>query len=78
MGWGSWCLATGPDTSPSLTGGSSWATRDRSPLRVRVDAFTGLVERLTFGRPEMVEEFVVLGGGAIIELRLIPPLLAAS
>lgn len=54
----------------------AWELTDRSPLKGRVELFTGLVERLTFGRPEMVEEFVVLDGGAIIELRLIPPLLA--
>ncbi|QGN56180.1 hypothetical protein [Novosphingobium sp. Gsoil 351] len=55
----------------------AWASKDRSPLGVRVAAFTGLVERLAIGRPEMVEEFVVIDGVGKFELRAIPPLLAA-
>ena len=55
----------------------AWALKDRSPLKGRVEVFTGMVERLAIGRPEMVEEFVVLDGGGLIELRLIPPMLAA-
>ena len=55
----------------------AWALKDRSPLRGRVEVFTGMVERLAIGRPEMVEEFVVLDGGMRFELRAIPPLLAA-
>ena len=55
----------------------AWALKDRSPLRGRVDAFTGLVRLLAIGRPEMVEEFVELGRDMRFELRAIPPLLAA-
>ena len=54
----------------------AWSLKDRSPLAARVAAFTGAVERLAIGRPEMVEEFVVLDGGMQFELRAIPPLLA--
>jgi hypothetical protein len=55
----------------------AWALKDRSPLTGRVEVFTGMAERLAIGRPEMVEEFVVLDGGMRFELRAIPPLLAA-
>ena len=55
----------------------AWSLKDRSPLAARVAAFTGAVERLAIGRPEMVEEFVLISGGMQFELRAIPPLLAA-
>lgn len=55
----------------------AWASKDRSPLKGRVEAFNGLVARLAIGRPEMVEEFVVLDGGGLIELGLIPQMLDA-
>ena len=54
-----------------------WASKDRSPLKCRVEVFNGLVARLAIGRPEMVEEFVVLDGGGLIELGLIPQMLDA-
>ena len=56
---------------------AAWASRDRSPLKGRVEVFNGLVARLAIGRPEMVEEFVVLDGGGLIELGLIPQMLDA-
>ena len=56
---------------------AAWASADRSPLKGRVEVFNGLVARLAIGRPEMVEEFVVLDGGGLIELGLMPQMLDA-
>ena len=53
-----------------------WSSKDRQALAGRVDAFTRLAERLAIGRPELVEEFVVLEDGRRFELRLVPPMLA--
>lgn len=54
-----------------------WSSNDRTSLAGRVDTFARQLARLASGRPEMVEEFVVLDGGWLIELRAVPPMLAA-
>lgn len=57
---------------------AAWSMQDRSPLRGRAEAFTSLFERLAVGPPETVRDRVVLPGGMMIELRLIPGMLAAA
>ena len=52
------------------------SSQDRASLKGRADAFARQFARLASGRPEMVEEFVVLDGGGLIELRAVPLLLA--
>ena len=54
-----------------------WSRRDRAAHSRRVDAFARQFELLARGRPEMVEELVMLDDGGMIELRAVPALLAA-
>lgn len=63
------------DAAPLLQ--AAWSMKDCTPLTGRIEAFTGLVERLVRGRPDDAGDFVVLDGGMLIELRAVPPMLAA-
>jgi len=56
---------------------AAWSMPDRAPLTSRAEGLARSIGRLALGRPEKVGDFVVLDDGSRIELRAVPPMLAA-